>query len=189
MRRIFIASVLLGVSAAVLVLNACVPAGHPGAARPTPTPSVPAALTTPAASLPASSQTPSPTATAAPPSAGTLKRHAGASKPPRETPGGRVPAIVVITPRPGDTVASPLRTTGTADVFEARFRVRVIDRKGVVISDFPIRVTAGSGTRGRFDAEIPYPEGHAGTGVLFFFKPSAKNGSPTNEVEVRVTLM
>jgi hypothetical protein len=171
--------------AEVLALSACAPPQTSGPTQPrTPTsapatPSVSATssltATSPAESSTAAPQT-TPSSTPKPP------------KPHRPTPPTMLPAIVVTLPHPGDTVGRPARVVGTADVFEAQFRVSVVDKQHMTIADVPVKATSRTGTRGTFDAMIPYPSGHAGRGTLVFFEPSAKNGSPINVVEVPVML-
>ena len=99
-----------------------------------------------------------------------------------------MPAILVEAPIPGQAVGRPMGVFGTANVFEAQFRVQVRDRTGKVIADTPVTASSGTGTRGTFRARISYPGGHAGPGTIRFFEPSAKDGTPTNVVNVPVTL-
>lgn len=98
------------------------------------------------------------------------------------------PAILVESPTLGATVKSPLRVTGTANVFEAVFQVNVVDKDGAVIADKRVQATSGTGTRGTFDVTVTYPSGHAGRGSLVVFEKSAKDGSPINVVKIPVTL-
>ena len=98
------------------------------------------------------------------------------------------PAILVEAPTVGTAVASPLRMTGTANVFEAVFRVNIVDHDGLVIADESVKATSGTGTRGTFDVTVTYPSGRAGNGSLIAFERSAKDGSPTNVVEIPLVL-
>lgn len=69
---------------------------------------------------------------------------------PREVTG----AVIVDTPHPGDTVTSPIRVTGEADVYEAQFPIEIW-RDGVQIGGLA-PVTGGAwGTWGDFDVTIP----------------------------------
>lgn len=63
-------------------------------------------------------------------------------------------SVIIDTPRPGDTVTSPIRVIGEGDVFEAQFPIEIW-RAGVMIGGLA-PVTAGAmGTWARFDVEIP----------------------------------
>lgn len=98
------------------------------------------------------------------------------------------PAIVPEVPLPGTQVPRPLVVAGTANVFEAQFRVSVLDAAGKVIADRAVTASAGTGTRGTFRAAVPYPANHAGKGIVRFYERSAKDGTPINVIDVPVTL-
>jgi hypothetical protein len=94
------------------------------------------------------------------------------------------PAILVESPTIGATVKSPLRVTGTANVFEAVFRVNVVDWDGLIIADEVVTASSGTGTRGTFDATIPFEIASPGAGALIVFAESPKDGSPTDVIEI-----
>ena len=98
------------------------------------------------------------------------------------------PAILVESPTLGGIVSSPVRVTGTANVFEAVFRINVVDWDGLIIADERVQASSGTGTRGTFDVTIKYPAGHAGQGSLIVFENSAKDGSPINVIEMPIVL-
>jgi len=98
------------------------------------------------------------------------------------------PAILVESPTLGATVSSPVRVTGTANVFEAVFRINIVDGDGLIIADERVQASSGTGTRGIFDVTVKYPSGHAGQGSLIVFENSAKDGSPINVVEIPIVL-
>ena len=98
------------------------------------------------------------------------------------------PAILVESPTLGATVSSPVRITGTANVFEAVFRINIVDWDGLIIADERVQASSGTGTRGTFDVTVKYPSGHAGRGSLIVFENSAKDGSPINVVEIPLVL-
>ncbi len=88
------------------------------------------------------------------------------------------PAILVESPTVLNTVRSPLRVTGTANVFEATFRVQLIDSGGIEILDELVTATSGTGTRGTFDVTLTYPaDFEAGLGSLIVYFDSPKDGS------------
>lgn len=94
------------------------------------------------------------------------------------------PSVLVESPTPGEQVSSPLRITGTANTFEATFNVEVVDAKGRVLGKRFVTATSGSGTRGTFDAEVPFKATGAGPGKLIVFELSAEDGSRIHEVEI-----
>lgn len=96
------------------------------------------------------------------------------------------PAILVVSPPPGDTVTSPVRVSGTADTFEATFVVDVVDGDGRVVAEQTVTATAGSGERGSFDASIPFEGAKPGRGEVVAFERSAENGERIHVVEIPV---
>lgn len=98
------------------------------------------------------------------------------------------PAILVESPTLGATVGSPLRVTGTANVFEAVFKVNVVDWDGRIIADEVVMATSGTGTRGTFDVTLTFPVERAGRGALIVFAESPKDGSPIDVVEIPLLL-
>jgi Immunoglobulin-like domain of bacterial spore germination len=100
--------------------------------------------------------------------------------------GTPLPAIVVAQPVTGQTVHSPFHVSGTADTFEAIFRVQLTDRAGKVLLDQQVQATSGSGTRGSFDTTLSTPV--RGPAILVVYERSAKDGSPVNTVSLQLTL-
>lgn len=98
------------------------------------------------------------------------------------------PAILVESPAPWDTVTSPIRLRGTANTFEATFRAEVRDASGRTVGEATVTATAGSGTRGTFDARIRYAAPQPGEGTLRVFELSAEDGRPINVVELPIRL-
>ena len=98
------------------------------------------------------------------------------------------PAILVESPTLGDTVGSPLRVTGTANVFEAVFRINVVNWDGLIIADEVVTATSGTGTRGTFDVTLRFTVDRAGPGALIVFAESAKDGSQIDVVEIPLKL-
>jgi germination protein M len=94
------------------------------------------------------------------------------------------PSVLVESPTLGEQVSSPLRITGTANTFEATFNVEVVDERGRVLGKRFVTATSGSGTRGTFDAEVPFKANGAGPGKLVVFEVSAEDGSRIHEVEI-----
>lgn len=96
------------------------------------------------------------------------------------------PAILVESPATGDTVHSPLRVWGTANVFEGSFQLRLTDPSGRTVADTPVQAASGTGTRGSFDATIRYPATQPGQGRLTAYYLSAKDGSQVTVAQIPV---
>ena len=97
------------------------------------------------------------------------------------------PQIVIESPLDGDTVSSPIRLRGTANVFEATVSIEVKDATGTVVLEAFTTATAGTGTRGTFDTELVLPAA-SGTMTIVAFESSAKDGTPLHETDVQVTV-
>ncbi len=98
------------------------------------------------------------------------------------------PAILLDSPAQGATVSSPARLRGTANTFEATFRITILDGSGRILAEEFATATSGTGTRGTFDVSVPFTVTAAGTGVIRVYESSARDGSPVNVVDVPVTL-
>jgi hypothetical protein len=97
------------------------------------------------------------------------------------------PQILVESPLPGDTVSSPIRLRGTANVFEATVSLEVRDESGkTVLRDFTT-ATSGTGTRGTFDTVLTLPDA-SGEVTIVAFESSAEDGRPLHVVRVPVTI-
>lgn len=94
------------------------------------------------------------------------------------------PAILVESPTVGQTVSSPLRITGTANVFEGVFSVNLVDQNGLIIAEQFVTATSGTGTRGTFDVTLPFAIDQATLGSLIVFAESPKDGSRTEVIEI-----
>jgi germination protein M len=93
------------------------------------------------------------------------------------------PQILIESPLPHETVASPLRVHGTANTFEATFVVRLLDSAGRQLVKKVVTATSGSGTRGTYETTLTFS--HALTPRwLEAFEPSAENGRPLHKVRI-----
>jgi Sporulation and spore germination/Immunoglobulin-like domain of bacterial spore germination len=99
-----------------------------------------------------------------------------------------LPAIFVDRPAWGAAAGNPVKLSGLANVFEATFRVQVLDTKGTVLADQQVTASCGTGCWGSFRASVPYEIGKAQYGTLRVFEPSARDGSPVNVTEYRAWL-
>jgi Immunoglobulin-like domain of bacterial spore germination/Sporulation and spore germination len=99
------------------------------------------------------------------------------------------PPILVEVPAPGYSVSSPLLITGTANTFEATFQVEILDASGQVVGKRFVTATSGSGTRGTFQAKVPFQVAEKGPGKLVVYELSAEDGSRLHEVEIPLELV
>lgn len=99
------------------------------------------------------------------------------------------PAVLVESPVIGDTVRPGLRVWGSADVFEAVFRLALTDSAGRAVADVPVKASAGTGTRGTFDVTLDYRStARTGAGTLTAYYLSAKDGSRVTAAVVPITV-
>ena len=101
-----------------------------------------------------------------------------------------LPDIWVDRPAFNAAIGNPAHVTGNANVFEATFRMSILDGSGKVIADVQVMATCGSGCapRGTFDTTIPYTVGKGQYGILRAYNPSAKDGTPESIRDYRVWL-
>jgi len=99
-----------------------------------------------------------------------------------------LPAIFVDRPAWGGTLGNPARVTGLANVFEAAFRIAVLDASGTVLVDQQATASCGTGCWGTFDVTIPYHVAVSQAGTLRVYDLSAKDGTPENVTEYPVRL-
>ena len=95
------------------------------------------------------------------------------------------PAILVESPTSGENVTSPLHISGSANVFEAVFRVELRAQAGSLLASARVHATSGTGTRGGFGVTVPFTEAD-GRGFLVAFEVSPKDGSRQNVVRLPV---
>lgn len=99
----------------------------------------------------------------------------------------QTPQILIESPLPGDTVSSPIRLRGTANVFEANVSIEIRDETGTVILEAFTTATSGNGTRGTFDTKLSLPTA-SGNLTIVAFEASAEDGRPLHAVDVQVKL-
>jgi len=99
-----------------------------------------------------------------------------------------LPTMWVDRPAWGAAIGNPAHVTGSADVFEATFRVAILDGSGKVLADQQVMATCGSGCRGTFDTTVPYTVSKAQYGTLRVYDPSEQDGSPEDIRDYRVWL-
>jgi Sporulation and spore germination/Immunoglobulin-like domain of bacterial spore germination len=99
-----------------------------------------------------------------------------------------LPTMWVDRPAWGAAIGNPAHVTGSADVFEATFRVAILDGSGKVLADQQVMATCGTGCRGTFDVTVPYDVAKAQYGTLRVYDPSEQDGSPQDVRDYRVWL-
>ena len=99
-----------------------------------------------------------------------------------------LPDIWVDRPAFNAAIGNPARVTGNANVFEATFRVAILDATGKSLNDVQVMASCGTGCRGTFDVTIPYTVAKAQYGILRAYNLSAKDGSPESIRDYRVWL-
>ncbi len=90
----------------------------------------------------------------------------------------QLPSIFVDRPAYGAALGNPGDVAGNANVFEATFRIAILDAAGKTIVDQQVMATCGTGCRGTFDVTLPYTVSKAQWGTLRVYNPSAKDGTP-----------
>jgi hypothetical protein len=89
-----------------------------------------------------------------------------------------LPDIFVDRPAYGAAIGNPARVSGNANVFEATFRIAILDGSGKTLVDAQAMATCGTGCRGTFDATLRYDLARTQWGTLRVYHGSAKDGSP-----------
>ena len=92
----------------------------------------------------------------------------------------QLPSMFVDRPAFGAALGNPGRVSGSANVFEATFRVAILDGSGKVLADEQVMATCGTGCWGTFDARVSYSVSKAQWGTLRVYDPSEVDGSPTD---------
>lgn len=102
--------------------------------------------------------------------------------------GTMLPDIFVDRPAWGAALVDGGRVNGLANVFEAQFRLAVLDARGKVLVDVPVHATCGSGCWGTFDLTVHYTVSKGQYGTLRVWDPSERDGRPTSVREYPVWL-
>jgi Sporulation and spore germination/Immunoglobulin-like domain of bacterial spore germination len=99
-----------------------------------------------------------------------------------------LPLIFVDRPAWGAALLTPGRVTGLANVFEAQFRMALLDRNDKVLADVPVLASCGTGCWGKFDVTLSYHVSTAQWGTLAVWNISEFSGRRTNVREYPVYL-
>jgi immunoglobulin-like protein involved in spore germination/sporulation and spore germination protein len=98
------------------------------------------------------------------------------------------PAIVVETPKPGETISSGALVTGFANVFEANVNIRVTGANDKVLVETFTTATCGTGCWGDFSKALKFSVDHEQQGRVEVLTFSAEDGSQQDLVSIPVTL-
>jgi hypothetical protein len=101
---------------------------------------------------------------------------------------GATPAILVDDPAWNGVLRKGDLAMGTANVFEAVFRLQLRDSAGRLLMDATIHATSGTGTRGTWSHTLTWNGGKAGAGRLKVFAASPKDGTPIDVLSIPVTI-
>ena len=99
-----------------------------------------------------------------------------------------LPLIFVDRPAWGAALLNPGRVTGLANVFEAQFRIALLDRNDKVLVDVPVVASCGTGCWGTFDVTLSYHVSRAQWGTLRVWDISEYSGKPVAVREYPVYL-
>lgn len=100
-----------------------------------------------------------------------------------------LPVILVTSPADGETVATPVTVTGSANVFEANVTVEIVDAAGKVVGNGFTTATCGSGCRGTFTITLSYDVAKTQKGeIVVHDDDAAGTGQPPHEVRIPVVL-
>jgi hypothetical protein len=99
-----------------------------------------------------------------------------------------LPDIWVDRPAFNAAIGNPAHVTGNANVFEATFRISILDASGTAVADVQVMASCGTGCRGTFDTTIAYTVAKGQYGTLRVYNPSAKDGTPESIRDYRVWL-
>jgi len=99
------------------------------------------------------------------------------------------PVILVESPGSGSTLDSPIRVTGSANVFEAQFQAELTDATGAVLARQTVHATSGTGTRGTFDTTLSYHLAASGPATLTVYDTSPRDGSRVDVARIPLRLL
>lgn len=102
---------------------------------------------------------------------------------------GLAPPVLLESPRLNAEVESPVRLTGSANVFEATFQVEIVDGDGLIVYEDFVMASSGTGERGTFDVTVEFEPETTGLGAIITFVFSAEDGSrqEVREIPVRIS--
>ena len=101
-----------------------------------------------------------------------------------------LPAITVKTPNDGARISSPVRVSGSANVFEANVTVQVLNGNGHVLERTFTTATCGTGCRGSYSTLASFKVAREQQGTIVVSDDDAAGtGTPPHVVRVPVVLV
>jgi hypothetical protein len=101
-----------------------------------------------------------------------------------------LPVIAVDKPAAGERVTSPVRVSGSANVFEANVTVKVLDQNGKVLASTFTTATCGTGCRGTYGVPITFKVDREQPGTIVVQDDDAAGtGTPPHQVRIKVVLV
>lgn len=101
-----------------------------------------------------------------------------------------LPVIAVDKPAEGERVTSPVRVSGSANVFEANVTVKVLDENGHVVGKTFTTATCGTGCRGTYAVPVKFNVAHQQPGTIVVSDDDAAGtGTPPHQVRIKVVLV
>ena len=101
----------------------------------------------------------------------------------------RLPPILVESPLIGERISSPIKISGTADVFEAVVSISILDAQGQEIANTTTMATCGTGCRGAYSTSLGFVVDQTQAGTVRVYEVSAMDGRPINVVDIPVILL
>ena len=93
-------------------------------------------------------------------------------------------------PAEGEQVTSPVRVSGSANVFEANVTVKVLDENGHVLGKTFTTATCGTGCRGTYSVPVTFQVAHEQPGTIVVSDDDAAGtGTPPHQVRIKVVLV
>jgi hypothetical protein len=96
------------------------------------------------------------------------------------------PEILVESPVLGDTIESPLVIYGTANVFEALFKLEILNAEGSTVSTARMKATSGTGTRGSWETTQTFELPAGSQAIISALYNSPKDSSRVLVMDVPV---
>jgi hypothetical protein len=100
----------------------------------------------------------------------------------------QLPWILVRSPGIGQRVSSPVRISGSANVFEAAVSIAILDQQGRTVASTFTMATCGTGCRGTYSTDVRYDVATTQPGTIRVYEVSAMDGSPIHVVDIPVML-
>jgi hypothetical protein len=98
------------------------------------------------------------------------------------------PSMVVVAPRAGATVLSPVTVAGRARAFEANVRITIFDAGGSVLADTSTTASEAAPALAPYSTGVSFVTTAEQKGCVRVFEESAQDGQPVNVVQVEVSL-